>query len=139
MLDAKEMARRLNEVMEARNIRNVDLAHHCGVSQQAVYNWRKDGRIATRHLMPIAEYLNVPVTFFLEDSRGTLRETKATWTKLGFALALVMALLGPYSADDARAFIYSKVSAPVYYVKYIAGLIKRICSYLLSRSPSFAR
>lgn len=52
MLDAKELARRLVRAMDDATplVTSADLARACGVTPQAVNGWRKDGRIAKRHL-----------------------------------------------------------------------------------------
>jgi transcriptional regulator with XRE-family HTH domain len=66
-LDAKEIARRLRVAMDSRSpkLTSVELARACGVSKQAVYEWRSQGRIAKKHLQTITMQTGKSLEFFL--------------------------------------------------------------------------
>ena len=62
--DAKELAKLLNEAIGTNRGVNARLAEACGVSIQAVGQWRKTGRVAKKHLSTIADVLGKPITYF---------------------------------------------------------------------------
>lgn len=75
MLDANELRLRLIEAMDKAEPRvtSARLAAVCKVTAQAVNGWRKTGRIAKRHLKPIADETKKPLEYFLEEKPGALR------------------------------------------------------------------
>lgn len=46
------------------------LAKVCAVTPQAVYEWRKTGRVSKRYLQKIAAETNQPLEYFLEEQPG---------------------------------------------------------------------
>lgn len=109
MLDAKELSKRLVTSMEEARPRvtSAALAHACGVTDQAVNGWRKNGRIAKRHLATIARITGKPLEYFLGSTAGTgmsyglqlqleeamaikkLREGNQDWRRYVLGLAMV--------------------------------------------------
>lgn len=71
MLDADEIARRLREAMGQANVTAAALARTMRESPQAVYSWRKTGRIAKGKLPKLARAIGKPVTYFLEEEPMT--------------------------------------------------------------------
>jgi hypothetical protein len=108
MLDAKELAERLRAAMDLREppLLSSELARTCGVSKQAVYEWRTTGRMGKAHLTTVAQETGMPLEFFLEPDRGSSPTTKVIWRKLGKAFAkvamlatLTLAFLVPHPAE----------------------------------------
>ena len=102
MLDAKELAKRIRAAMDYREppLPSTDLADKCGVTKQAVYEWRATGRIGKGHLPVVADATGMPLIYFLEPERGSLPETRTIWRRLGkmFAKAATVLLLAIPSA-----------------------------------------
>ena len=87
-----ELAERLRIAMDSMvpPLLSVQLAEKCGVTKQAVNDWRRTGRIAKRHLPTIARETSLPLEFFLEVERGQSKKTRGIWERLG---ALTTAIL----------------------------------------------
>jgi transcriptional regulator with XRE-family HTH domain len=66
--DAKELAKLLNEAMGNDRGVNAKVAKACGVSIQAVGQWRKNGRVAKKHLPTIAGLLGKPLAYFFPNA-----------------------------------------------------------------------
>jgi transcriptional regulator with XRE-family HTH domain len=65
--DARELAKLLNEAMGNDRGVNARVAKACGVSIQAVGQWRKNGRVAKKHLPTIAGLLGKPLIYFFPN------------------------------------------------------------------------
>jgi hypothetical protein len=74
MLDAHELARRLRAAMDKREpkLTSAALGTACRVTPQAVNGWRKNGRIAKKHLAVIAAETGKPLEYFLEATPGAV-------------------------------------------------------------------
>lgn len=74
MLDAHELRRRLVEAMDTAKpkVTSAHLAEVCKVTPQAVNGWRKNGRLAKRHLARIAAETGKPLEYFLGAEAGTV-------------------------------------------------------------------
>lgn len=74
MLDANELRRRLVEAMDSAEpkVTSAHLAEVCNVTPQAVNGWRKNGRIAKKHLAKIAAETKKPLEYFLGDEPDTV-------------------------------------------------------------------
>lgn len=73
MLDATELAKRIREAMDKRQptLTSAALAAACSVTPQAVYEWRKTGRVSKGYLSKIAAETGKPLEYFLgEDQAG---------------------------------------------------------------------
>lgn len=72
MLDATELARRLRAAMDKRvpKLTSAALGTACKVTPQAVNGWRKNGRIAKKHLPTIAAETGRPLEYFLGAEPG---------------------------------------------------------------------
>lgn len=83
MLDANELARRLRVAMDTASpkVTSARLAKACEVTPQAVNGWRKNGRLAKKHLPTIAAETGKPLPYFLEGTPGTVH------TNFGLILA----------------------------------------------------
>lgn len=70
MLDADELAKRLRRAMDEANspVTGAALAAACGVTPQAVSDWRKKGRFHKRHLPTISRLTGKPVEYFVSES-----------------------------------------------------------------------
>lgn len=77
MLDAVELAGRLRRAMDQHEppITGAELADACKVTPQAISGWRKNGRIAKKHLQRIAAITNKPLEYFL--GHGTPPDIKS--------------------------------------------------------------
>lgn len=82
MLDATELARRLVVAMDTHKppITSVKAADECKVTPQAVNGWRKNGRIAKRHLTRLADLTGRPLSYFLDES-NVVRQERAAYLK----------------------------------------------------------
>jgi len=138
MLDAKELAERLRAAMDLREppIASSDLARKCGVSKQAVYEWRTTGRMGKTHLITVAEQTGMPLEFFLEPQRGSTAGTRAIWRKIGKAFAkvallasLTLAFLLP---PPAQAGFNNNLFAPKSLSFYTLSFIRRWLLSLVS-------
>lgn len=67
MLDATELARRLRIAMDRAKprVKSSAVAQACEVTRQAVSGWRKNGRLAKKHLQTIAKLTGKPLAYFL--------------------------------------------------------------------------
>lgn len=74
MLDATQLAHRLRLAMDNADPRvsSVQVASACKVTPQAVNGWRKNGRLAKRHLPTIAALTKRPVEYFLGVDEGKI-------------------------------------------------------------------
>lgn len=74
MLDATELARRIKTAMDSREppIKSAALAEVCKVTPQAVYEWRKTGRVAKKYLELIAAQTGQPLEYFLGSKPGNV-------------------------------------------------------------------
>lgn len=65
--DAEDLAERFRRAMDDHEppIAGSEIAIACKVTPQAVSGWRKDGRIAKKHLQQIAAITEKPVEYFL--------------------------------------------------------------------------
>lgn len=124
MLDAKELGERLRAAMDLREppLGSSELARRCGVTKQAVYEWRTTGRMGKAYLIAVAQETGMPLEFFLEPARGTSPATKAIWRKLGKAFAkvamlaaLTLAFLLPQPAEASGFNSKNLFSAVSYY------------------------
>jgi transcriptional regulator with XRE-family HTH domain len=72
MLDATELARRIRDAMDRRQpkLTSAALAKLCGVTPQAVYEWRKTGRVSKGYLEKIAAETSRPLEYFLGSEPG---------------------------------------------------------------------
>lgn len=72
MLDATELARRIREAMDKRipKLSSAALAKACGVTPQAVYEWRKTGRVSKGYIELIAAETARPLEFFMGSDPG---------------------------------------------------------------------
>lgn len=61
----QELAERLKGAMEESDLSLADLARACGVTIQAVHDWRTTGRIGKHHLVTIGRVTKKPLEFFL--------------------------------------------------------------------------
>ncbi|MDY4297540.1 MULTISPECIES: S24 family peptidase [unclassified Xanthomonas] len=76
----KELRDRLIFQMREKGVRASEVAEWCGVSQQAVFNWRKNGRIDRRHFIALTNRFNVPLEYWLgaEEPQEQPRPGKAS-------------------------------------------------------------
>jgi len=95
MFPQQDLADRLRQALEESGVTQAELARACGVTDQAVYKWLKDGRIAKQHLVMISYMTKKPLEFFLVGLK--------TWRRVA-ALALFFLLPQPFVAFDAKAF-----------------------------------
>lgn len=61
----QELAERLVAAMQEADINLADLARGCGVTIQAVHDWRETGRIGKHHLVTIGRLTRKPLEYFL--------------------------------------------------------------------------
>lgn len=61
----QELADRLVAAMKEADLNLADLARACGVTIQAVHDWRETGRIGKRHLVTIGRLTRKPLEYFL--------------------------------------------------------------------------
>lgn len=61
----QELANRLRSAMDDADITLTELANICGVTVQAVHDWRETGRIGKQHLMTICSVTKKPLEYFL--------------------------------------------------------------------------
>jgi len=95
MFPQQDLADRLRQALEDSGVTQAELARACGVTDQAVYKWLRDGRIAKQHLVMISYMTKKPLEFFLVGLK--------TWRRVA-ALALFFLLPQPFVSPDARAF-----------------------------------
>jgi hypothetical protein len=87
-----ELARRFSDAMQEADLGLTDVAKACGVTPQAIYDWRLTGRIGKQHLVTIARITKKPLEYFLVG--------------LGRAALLCLALLFafPQAADAGQKY-----------------------------------
>lgn len=61
----QELANRLIAAMDQIDLSQADLARECGVTIQAVHDWRETGRIGKQHLVTISRLTKKPLEYFL--------------------------------------------------------------------------
>ena len=88
----QELAHRFVDAMEEADLGLTDVAKACGVTPQAIYDWRLTGRIGKQHLVTIARITKKPLEYFLVG--------------LGRAALLCVALLFafPQGADAGQKY-----------------------------------
>jgi transcriptional regulator with XRE-family HTH domain len=68
----QDLALRLRHAMDESDISLTLLAKECGVTPQAIYDWRNTGRIGKQHLVTIARVTRKPLEYFLMGLRAAL-------------------------------------------------------------------
>lgn len=81
----QELATRLVSAMEEVDLSQAELARQCGVTIQAVHDWRATGRIGKQHLVTISRLTQKPLEYFLV---GLGRAAAAMFCALPFIEAL---------------------------------------------------
>ena len=67
------LADKLRVAMADAGVNLADLSRACGVTIQAVHDWRETGRVGKRHLMMICHVTKKPLEYFLTGlSRAAL-------------------------------------------------------------------
>lgn len=61
----QELAGRLVAAMQEADVNLAELARACGVTIQAVHDWRETGRIGKHHLVTIGRLTRKPLEYFL--------------------------------------------------------------------------
>lgn len=56
---------RLTSLMSAQDVRLTTVAQACGVTPQAVVNWRRNGKIDRRHFPALSQLFGVPLDYWL--------------------------------------------------------------------------
>lgn len=78
MLTSSEiLAAKLVQAMDEREISSAALAKAIGATKQAVYSWRKTGRIDKKHLQALATITGKPLAWWLEQESSTNYQTAA--------------------------------------------------------------
>lgn len=80
------------------------VAERCGVTPQAVFKWRRDGKLDFRNIATLAKVTQVPMMFYLEEKRGETAETKAIWKRLR-AFSTAAASMGYFAILPALTFL----------------------------------
>lgn len=136
-LDGTELARRLRRAMDNKSpkLTSAALAAACSVSAQAVNGWRKNGRIAKKHLPEIASRTGKPLEYFLAEdpdsvkvsgmsltadeveAMKTLQAALPDWRRYVLKLAMIpsrdtqkimLAVFSKAAPDEAVAAAYGK-------------------------------
>ena len=71
MLDAPQLAEWLMRAMAEVGLTSAELARRCEVSPQAVYEWRRTGRIHKKHLPALAAALSLPLSDLFREHPPT--------------------------------------------------------------------
>ena len=74
--NARDLAERLSKAMKAANIDNRAMAEACGVTSQAVSQWKSSGRVHKKHLPVLANLLGKPVQWLLGDEAADGQESE---------------------------------------------------------------
>jgi len=61
----QELADRLRTAMDEADVNLASMARECGVTIQAVHDWRETGRIGKQHLVTICRMTGKPFEYFL--------------------------------------------------------------------------
>ena len=65
LTNAADLAKKFNEAVEEKGLKDAAIAKACGVTVQAVAGWHKTGRIHKRHLRTLAEITGRPTSWWL--------------------------------------------------------------------------
>lgn len=124
-----QLAERLVQAMDDANVSLAELGRQCGVTIQAVHDWRLTGRIGKHHLITISVVTKKPLEYFLAG----LARAAAVLLVLGSMLLL------PSPADAGQ--IYSNHQRGVYYVKWLFRLRNWLGRFVKLRvnTPSFVK
>ena len=85
----QDLAQRLKDALEESGTTQADLARACGVTDQAVYDWLKTGRISKQHLPTIAALTGKTLEYLLV---GLKISGRAAAIALPFFAPLVLVL-----------------------------------------------
>lgn len=90
MLDAHELSLRLIAAMDTASppVKSATLAAACGVTAQAVNGWRKNGRVAKKHIPRIAVETGKPLEYFLGSEPGSVTASHGLTLSLEEALMI---------------------------------------------------
>ena len=84
----QDLADRLRDALEEAGVSQADLARACGVTDQAVWDWLRTGRVGKQHLVTLCHLTKKPLEYFLVGLQ--------TWRRVA-ALALPFLSLAPLS------------------------------------------
>ena len=90
----QELGERLRDALDAARVSQAELARACNVTDQAVSDWLKTGRIHKQHLVMICYVTKKPLEYFLVGLK--------TWRRVA-ALALPILSLLPLVDAALRA------------------------------------
>ena len=90
----RDLAKRLRDAMEEADISYTDLAKECGVTVQAIYDWRHTGRIGKQHFTAIARVTRKPLEYFFVGLRAAM-----------LLLALATMIVPERSAADRKSVV----------------------------------
>lgn len=119
MLDDKERRRkgillgaRLSSAMKDEKVSDVRIAAACGVSAQAVGQWRANGKVDKFYLPILARELNRDISWFFVDAKDPyapreVGEEKSRYTVLGRALEDLRTMIdtGDLTERDVAALV----------------------------------
>lgn len=89
----QDLADRLREALDESGVSQAELARACDVTEQAVHDWLKTGRIGKQHFVTICHVTKKGLEFFFVGLK--------TWRRA--AAIAVISLLVPLAVDNADA------------------------------------
>lgn len=111
MLDSAKLAALLVKAMADSRppVTNTALAAACEVSKQAITGWRKNGRIAKKHLHTIAGLTGKPLSYYLDENAHrdshALSEKAAPYLVKDTRLEAIIEAWPSFS-DEKRLILY---------------------------------
>ncbi|HEU4344789.1 MAG TPA: helix-turn-helix transcriptional regulator [Candidatus Binatia bacterium] len=89
------LADKLRVAMADAGVNLADLARACGVTIQAVHDWRETGRVGKQHLMTICQVTKKPLEYFLSG--------------LSRAASVLLLAIPPYLALQSQVCILCEI------------------------------
>lgn len=123
----QKLAARLRDALDASKVSQVELARACRVTEQAVYDWLKTGRIGKQHFVAICHLTKKDLSYFFVGLKTWRRAAAIALPVLVF---LPLALGSGISADNEKP----DSSTERCVLCLIAKLLKRLNS-LVKLSP----
>lgn len=115
-----QLAERLVQAMDEANVSLAELGRQCGVTIQAVHDWRLTGRIGKHHLITISVVTKKPLEYFLAG----LARAAALLLVLGSTLLL------PAPAEATPNF-FDRYDA----MSIMSNYLRRLRNWLLRNRP----
>ncbi len=129
----QDLADRLRDALDEAGVSQADLARACDVTDQAVHDWLKTGRVGKQHFVTICHLTKKDFSYFFVGLK--------TWRRAA-AIALISLSLPPLAllpSGEVRAAQSDNVSRLCIMLNRMRRWLKQMSRFPYGRSPMSAK